>query len=390
MPRWAHADTARIGELIELEGVIDVNNPLHHTVDFIKKVRRDHFPQFTEKNFRTNYRNKVREYEFGDVELKGARRRNKEGKNSVCGINIILSLANIPLFPVGEEISLGEVEDAEEEDDANALPNNDDDSTIMPPKKKTTTTTTATAPTAAKKATPLSAAAMKSLPVPTHNIGANHPYALTKQYTEAKEYRIDLVVYLSGSALEQESPSIRIENKTTLRIYPQYNKKLLGSNIPSLLGWDENSARSQAFASIGQDLASSQRFKSDANRRIITGEPQIIELPDGISIKETEPEVTIHPYENGNKVKGHRQFNSILIARLMIDKPWKEVDAGIKTGAVINLLGLSQSSEESPPRRSNKRGGGGGGGGYGGGKQEEKRSKLNPVEEDDEDEEDDD
>jgi hypothetical protein len=73
MPRWAHADTARIGELIELEGVIDVNNPLHHTVDFIKKVRRDHFPQFTEKNFRTNYRNKVREYEFGDVELKGAR-----------------------------------------------------------------------------------------------------------------------------------------------------------------------------------------------------------------------------------------------------------------------------------------------------------------------------
>jgi hypothetical protein len=90
------------------------------------------------------------------------------------------------------------------------------------------------------------------------------------------------------------------------------------------------------------------------------------------------------------KSRGHRQFNSILIVRLMIDKPWKEVDAGIKTGAVINLLGLSQSSEESPPRRSNKRGGGGGGGGYGGGKQEEKRSKLNPVEEDDEDEEDDD
>ena len=227
---------------------------------------------------------------------------------------------------------------------------------------------------------------MKSLPVPTHNIGANHPYALTKQYTEAKEYRIDLVVYLSSSALEQESPSIRIENKTTLRIYPQYNKKLLGSNIPSLLGWDENSARSQAFASIGQDLASSQRFKSDANRRIITGEPQIIQLPDGISIKETEPEVTIHPYENGNKVKGHRQFNSILIARLMIDKPWKEVDAGIKTGAVINLLGLSQSSEESPQKKRSGRGDGGGGGG--GERMSSKRSKLNSVEEDDEDEDD--
>jgi hypothetical protein len=89
------------------------------------------------------------------VELKGTRRRNKEGKNSVCGINIILSLANIPLFPVGEEIPLGEVEDVEEEDDTPpTLPNNDDDST-MPP-KKTTATTAATAPTAtaAKKAAP--------------------------------------------------------------------------------------------------------------------------------------------------------------------------------------------------------------------------------------------
>jgi len=200
---------------------------------------------------------------------------------------------------------------------------------------------------------------MKSLPVPTHNIGANFTFAWTKEYTENKEFRIDLVVYLTGFVQEQESPSIRIENKTTLHIYPQYSKKVLGSNIPSLLGWDENSARSQAFASIGQDLASSQRFKGDANRKIVTGAPQIIQLPDGIGIKETEPEVTIHPYENGNKINKHKQFNSILIARLMIDKPWKEVDAGIKTGAVINLVGLSQSSEESPPRRI-KRGGGGG------------------------------
>lgn len=109
MPRWADKDTTRIGELIESEGVIDIDNPVHHTADFIEKVRSDHFPQFTKKNFRTNYRNQVRDYSFGDVELKGARRRNNEGKNSVCDINIILSLANIHLFPVGEEISLGEV-----------------------------------------------------------------------------------------------------------------------------------------------------------------------------------------------------------------------------------------------------------------------------------------
>lgn len=253
----------------------------------------------------------------------------------------------------------------------------------MPPKK--TTTTTATAPSAAKKSAPLSAAAMKSLPAPTHHIGANYTFAWTKAYTEAKEHRIDLVVFLNGSVHEHESPSIRIENSITLHIYPQYNKTLLSSNIPSLLGWDENSACSEAFASIGQDLANSQQFKSDANRRIITGAPQIIQLPeDGTSVKETEPEVTIHPYENGNKIRQYKQYNSILIARLKIDKPWKEVNAGIKAGAVINLLGFSQSSEESPPRGHPKRGGGGGGGGYGGGKGEgRKRSKLNSVEEDD-------
>ena len=308
-----------------------------------------------------------------------------------CGINIIISsLAYIPFFLVGEDIiSLGEVEDVED-DTPPTSPNNDTSShnnntpndnnnSTMPPKKTPVSNTPAT-----KKAAPPSAAAMKSLPAPTHYIGANHTFGWTKQYTEAKEHRIDLVVYLHGYVTEQESPSIRIENATTLHIYPQYNKRILSSSLPSLLGWDENSARSQAFASIGQDLASSQQFKSDANRRIITGAPQIIQLPGGISIKETEPEVTIHPYENGNKIRQHKQYNSILIARLKIDKPWKEVDAGIKTGVVINLLGLSQSSEESPPLRG-KRGGGGGGYG-GGGKVEGKRSKLNSVVEDNEEE----
>lgn len=317
----------------------------------------------------------------GILKLHATEQGKKVSRNNIIASSYVKLIISFLTPPSDNSSSDGEIED-DDNNNNNSLPNNDD--STMPP-KKTTTTTAATAPTAAKKAAPLSAAAVKSLPAPTHNIGANYPYAWTKQYTENKEYRIDLVVYLTGFVQEQESPSVRIENKTTLHIYPQYNKKVLGSNIPSLLGWDENSARSQAFASIGQDLASSQQFKSDANRRIITGAPQIIQLPDGIGIKETEPEVTIHPYENGNKINKHKQYNSILIARLMVDKPWKEVDAGIKTGAVINLLGLSQSSEESPPRH-NKRGGGGGGGGYGGGKQERKRTKLNSVEEEDEEE----
>ena len=62
------------------------------------------------------------------------------------------------------------------------LPNNDNNSVTMPPKK-----TTVIHPPAAKKAAPLSAAAMKSLPVPKHHIGANHAFAWTKEYTEAKE-----------------------------------------------------------------------------------------------------------------------------------------------------------------------------------------------------------
>ena len=83
MPRWSEFDTTRLAELIESEGVIDTNNPVHLTLPFIEKVRNNHFQQFTKKNFRTNYRNKLRAYCIGAVELNGARRRNREGKNSV-------------------------------------------------------------------------------------------------------------------------------------------------------------------------------------------------------------------------------------------------------------------------------------------------------------------
>lgn len=92
MPRWNNADTKRLAQLIEEEGVIDTDNPAHKTLPFIDKVRSDHFQQFNKKNFCLNYRNKLRDYLLGAVELSGARRRNSEGKKSFQCINIILSL----------------------------------------------------------------------------------------------------------------------------------------------------------------------------------------------------------------------------------------------------------------------------------------------------------
>ena len=93
----------------------------------------------------------------------------------------------------------------------------------------------------------------------------------------------------------------------------------------------------------------------------------------------------------------YTQFSSVLIVRLEVDRPWKEVGGGIKTGGAINLLGFSQSiTEDSPPKRGlgeSERESGGGGGSRGGGRsrgRKHKCSKLNPVEEDydyDEDEE---
>jgi len=249
---WGDVDRSNLADLIR-KGKVDIDRP--DDINYIKRVHTDHFPHRDERNFIRNFRTVSTSWDT-ETARNGAR---KEGTTS--HVKLIISF----LTPPSDNSS----SDVEEEDDTpptlpNALPDNDD--SAMPP-KKTTTTTAATAPTAtaAKKAPPLSAASMKSLPVPTHNIGANFTYAWTKQYSENKEFRIDLVVYLTGFVQEQESPSVRTENKTTLHIYPQYNKKVLGSNIPSLLGWDENSARSQAFASIGQDLASSQRFRSDAN-----------------------------------------------------------------------------------------------------------------------------
>jgi hypothetical protein len=247
----------------------------------------------------------------------------------------------------------------------------------------------ATKPAAAvaKKPTPSSAATNPS--ALKNYMGAYYPYAFTDEYSKKKTHRIDLVVYLPGHVKPGETPTVRIIDSTTVHIYSQFNKNILGENLPIVLGLSEESARYQAYCSIGQGLASSKQYENDADRELLTGEPHRIPLL--VKVKLMDPEVTVHPYENGMQRRStngrhiYKQFSSVLIVRLEVDKPWKEVGGRIKTGGAINLLGFgSQSSAEDSPQK--KRSWGGGGGRRGG----SKRSKLNSVEEDEEEEEEDD
>jgi hypothetical protein len=74
---WSLLDTERLIEL-ENEGVIDVNDPLHLSKDYIEKIRFDHFRHFLYKNFKRNYKDKLRDYCFAGEYLDGARRKGKE------------------------------------------------------------------------------------------------------------------------------------------------------------------------------------------------------------------------------------------------------------------------------------------------------------------------
>ena len=242
----------------------------------------------------------------------------------------------------------------------------------------------------AEKPAPPSLKQPPPLPPPKFSLGANHAFAMTDEYCDQKTYFMDLVVYMTGNLSKEELPTVRIANANLVQIFSQFNKNILSSDLPRVLGLREDSARYQAYASIGQDLASSDKYKSEAERDFLTGAPQNITLP--VRVKVNRPETTVHPYYCKNKcedTKGgkHKQFNSVLIVQLEVDKPWVEVRGGIKSGGTISLLGSSQSSEESPPPRT-KRGGGGDGGGKGGWKGEGKKIKLNSVEVDDEDEDD--
>ena len=164
----------------------------------------------------------------------------------------------------------------------------------MPLTKKAPATKPASA--VAKKPTPPSSATKPS-PALKYYMGAYHPYAFTDEYSQKKTHRIDLVVYLPGHVKPGETPTVRIIDSTTVHIYSQFNKNILGENLPIVLGLSEESARYQAYCSIGQGLASSKQYKNDADRELLTGEAQCIPLL--VKVKLMDPEVTVHPYENG-------------------------------------------------------------------------------------------
>jgi hypothetical protein len=87
--KWGPVDANRLAELIELEGVIDLDDPAHLTLPYIDQIRLDHFRHFAAKNFRLNYRNKLRDYCLGE-ELDGARRRIRDGKSIYIIIIIMM------------------------------------------------------------------------------------------------------------------------------------------------------------------------------------------------------------------------------------------------------------------------------------------------------------
>ena len=76
--RWCPNDTTPLADLVELEGVIDIDNPAHLTLPFIEKVRLNHLRHFTAKNFCNNYQKVLRDYCLG-VEHEGAKHNNREG-----------------------------------------------------------------------------------------------------------------------------------------------------------------------------------------------------------------------------------------------------------------------------------------------------------------------
>jgi hypothetical protein len=75
---WSKLDTDRLIKLAEVEAVIDVNDPLAFTKDYIENIRYNYFRHFEYKNFQRNYVDKLRQNCFVQEHLDGARRKGKK------------------------------------------------------------------------------------------------------------------------------------------------------------------------------------------------------------------------------------------------------------------------------------------------------------------------
>jgi hypothetical protein len=75
---WGKLDTERLVELAEVEAVIDVNDPLAFTKNYIENIRYNYFRHFEYKNFQRNYVDKLRQNCFVQEHLDGARRKGKK------------------------------------------------------------------------------------------------------------------------------------------------------------------------------------------------------------------------------------------------------------------------------------------------------------------------
>ena len=70
--KWGKRDRDLLADLIE-DGTVDIKNPLHLTPAYIDRIREYKFRHFGFKNFRTNYRNYLRQHSLAE-EYDGARR----------------------------------------------------------------------------------------------------------------------------------------------------------------------------------------------------------------------------------------------------------------------------------------------------------------------------
>jgi hypothetical protein len=70
--KWGKRDKDLLADLIE-DGTVNIRNPVHLTPAYIDRIRADNFRHFGLKNFRTNYRNYLRQHSLAE-EYDGARR----------------------------------------------------------------------------------------------------------------------------------------------------------------------------------------------------------------------------------------------------------------------------------------------------------------------------
>ena len=169
---------------------------------------------------------------------------------------------------------------------------------------------------------------------------------------------MDVIFFVNGIPKQEEHPTIQITGPQTVSVVWNFNKKLLGINLPNAISMAMNfsteSARYNAYNSIGQEVSTSPVARSTLGN-YLPSPLQFVQLP--MQIKKNQPALRHFSYSTGVKYDKYKQYNTLFIATLTVDKEWQDLNAESKAGKTVDF-GFSQSSAEESPL--NKKGGGGG------------------------------